>query len=388
MAAGNSFWIRVHNGDSSALASAKISHMNSAMQESLKAIVERHAELERIMADPAMFSDPSARQRIGREYADLQRVVELSNQHSAVSSELDDLRELLDGETDAEVLEMAKEESTELESRLEKIQSDIEIALIPKDAAEHADAIVEIRAGAGGDEAGLFAAELLRMYQRYAEDRKWKFDIQSTSETGVGGIKEAIFQVQGDGAFKRLRLESGVHRVQRVPVTESQGRIHTSTATVAVLPKAEEIDIEIKQEDIRVDVFHAGGAGGQNVNKVATAIRITHTPSGVVVQAQKERSQNQNRQVAMEELRARLWDMELRKQQDEISADRKAQIGTGDRSEKIRTYNFPQGRVTDHRIHLTSHQLGQIMEGELDEFIDALIREEQALKLAAITAAS
>jgi peptide chain release factor 1 len=358
------------------------------MQESLKAIVERHAELERMMADPAMFADPSARQRIGREYTDLQRVVELSNQHSAASSELDDLRELLDGETDAEVLEMAREESTELESRLEKIQSDIEIALIPKDAAEHADAIVEIRAGAGGDEAGLFAAELLRMYQRYAEDRKWKVDIQSTSETGVGGIKEAIFQVQGDGAFKRLKLESGVHRVQRVPVTESQGRIHTSTATVAVLPKAEEIDIEVKQGDIRIDVFHSGGAGGQNVNKVATAIRITHTPSGVVVQAQKERSQNQNRQVAMEELRARLWDIELRKQQDEISADRKAQVGTGDRSEKIRTYNFPQGRVTDHRIHLTSHQLGQIMEGELDEFIDALIREEQALKLAAITAAS
>jgi len=341
-----------------------------------------------MMADPAMFADPSARQRIGREYIDLQRVVELSNQHSAASSELDDLRELLDGETDAEVLEMAREESTELESRLEKIQSDIEIALIPKDAAEHADAIVEIRAGAGGDEAGLFAAELLRMYQRYAEDRKWKVDIQSTSETGVGGIKEAIFQVQGDGAFKRLKLESGVHRVQRVPVTESQGRIHTSTATVAVLPKAEEIDIEVKQGDIRIDVFHSGGAGGQNVNKVATAIRITHTPSGVVVQAQKERSQNQNRQVAMEELRARLWDIELRKQQDEISADRKAQVGTGDRSEKIRTYNFPQGRVTDHRIHLTSHQLGQIMEGELDEFIDALIREEQALKLAAITAAS
>jgi len=185
-----------------------------------------------------------------------------------------------------------------------------------------------------------------------------------------------------------LKLESGVHRVQRVPVTESQGRIHTSTATVAVLPKAEEIDIEVKQEDIRIDVFHSGGAGGQNVNKVATAIRITHNPTGVVVQAQKERSQNQNRQVAMEELRARLWDLELRKQRDEISADRKAQVGTGDRSEKIRTYNFPQGRVTDHRIHLTSHQLGQIMEGELDEFIDALIREEQTLKLAAVTAAS
>jgi len=362
--------------------------MNLAMQESLKAIVARHAELERMMADPEVFADPSARQRIGREYSDLQRVVEFSNQHTAASSELDDLREMLEGENDPDVLEMAKEESAELESRLEDIQTNIELALIPKDAAEHADAIVEIRAGVGGDEAGLFAAELLRMYQRYAEGRKWKFEIQNTNDTGVGGIKEAIFQVQGDGAFKRLKLESGVHRVQRVPVTESQGRIHTSTATVAVLPKADEIDVEVKAEDIRIDVFHSGGAGGQNVNKVATAIRITHNPTGVVVQAQKERSQNQNRQVAMEELRARLWDLELRKQQDEISADRKAQVGTGDRSEKIRTYNFPQGRVTDHRIHFTSHQLGQIMEGELDEFIDALIREEQALKLAAVTAAS
>jgi len=385
---GRSFWDRAYKGGFDMPPGAKISSMNEGMQQSLKAIVERHAELERIMSDPAMFADPSARQRIGREYSDLQRVVEFSNKHTTASSELDDLRELLEGETDAEVLEMAKEESAELESRLEGLQSDIEIALIPKDAAEHADAIVEIRAGAGGDEAGLFAAELLRMYQRYSEGRKWKFDIQNTNDTGVGGIKEAIFQVQGDGAFKRLKLESGVHRVQRVPVTESQGRIHTSTATVAVLPKADEIDVEVKAEDIRIDVFHSGGAGGQNVNKVATAIRITHNPTGVVVQAQKERSQNQNRQVAMEELRSRLWDLELRKQQDEISADRKAQVGTGDRSEKIRTYNFPQGRVTDHRIHLTSHQLGQIMEGELDEFIDALIREEQALKLAAVTAAS
>ncbi len=356
------------------------------MENRLQAIAERHSELERMMADPAVVSDSRQRQKIGREYADLQHVVDLTSEFAKASTELADLKELLASESDQEVLEMAREESSELEQRTAHLQGEIEIALLPRDAAEHADAIVEIRAGAGGDEAGLFAAELLRMYQRYSEGRGWKFSIQNSNETGVGGIKEAIFQVQGEGAYSRLKLESGVHRVQRVPVTESQGRIHTSTATVAVLPKAEEIDIEIKQDELRIDVYHSGGAGGQNVNKVATAIRITHEPSGLVVQAQKERSQNQNRQVAMEELRARLWDQELKKQQDEISANRKAQVGSGDRSEKIRTYNFPQGRVTDHRIHLTSHNLAAIMEGDIDEFIDALIREEQALKLAAITA--
>ncbi len=356
------------------------------MKSRLQAIAERHSELERMMADPEVVSDSRQRQKIGREYADLQRIVTLTSEFEKARAELDDLQELLAGESDQEVVEMAREESAELEQRTSDLQGEIEIALLPKDAAEHADAIVEIRAGAGGDEAGLFAAELVRMYQRYSESRGWKFSIQNSNETGVGGIKEAIFQVQGGGAYSRLKLESGVHRVQRVPVTESQGRIHTSTATVAVLPKAEEIDIEIKQEDLRIDVYHSGGAGGQNVNKVATAIRITHEPSGIVVQAQKERSQNQNRQVAMEELRARLWDQELKKQQEEISANRRAQVGSGDRSEKIRTYNFQQGRVTDHRIHLTSHNLVAIMEGDIDEFIDALIREEQALKLAAVTA--
>ena len=356
------------------------------MKNRLQAIVEHHSELERMMADPEVVSDSRQRQKIGREYASLQRVVTLISEFEKASAELSDLKELLAGESDQEVVEMAREESAELEQRTADLQGEIEIELLPKDAAEHADAIVEIRAGAGGDEAGLFAAELVRMYQRYSETRGWKFSIQNSNETGVGGIKEAIFQVQGGGAYSRLKLESGVHRVQRVPVTESQGRIHTSTATVAVLPKAEEIDIEIKQEDLRIDVYHSGGAGGQNVNKVATAIRITHEASGIVVQAQKERSQNQNRQVAMEELRARLWDQELKKQQDEISANRRSQVGSGDRSEKIRTYNFPQGRVTDHRIHLTSHNLAAIMEGDIDEFIDALISEEQALKLAAVTA--
>ena len=262
---------------------------------------------------------------------------------------------------------------------------EIRNALIPKDATEHADAVIEVRAGAGGDEAGLFAGDLVRMYQRYAELRNWKFKELDTSESGVGGIKEATIEISGDGAFRRLKLESGVHRVQRVPTTESQGRIHTSTATIAVMPKAEELDIEINDNDIRTDVFHSGGAGGQNVNKVATAIRLTHIPTGLVVTCQNERSQLQNRVQAMDILRSRLWDTQLRQQQQEIAASRKAQVGTGDRSEKIRTYNFPQSRVTDHRINYTSHQLNRILEGEIDEFVDALLAEEQARKLSSIS---
>ncbi len=355
------------------------------MKERFGAIVDRHAELERMMADPVALSDPRQRQKVGREYSELQTVVTLINEMEDGTTELDDLKEMIASETDSDVQAMAREEAGPLEERLGDLEKKLEIALLPKDATEHADAIVEIRAGAGGDEAGLFAGQLLRMYQRYGESRGWKVQIQDSNETGVGGVKQAVFQVQGDGAFTRLKLESGVHRVQRVPSTESQGRIHTSTATVAVLPKAEEVDVEIVPDDLRVDVYHAGGHGGQNVNKVATAIRITHGPSGIVVQAQKERSQNQNRQVAMEELRSRLWDMEIRKQQESISANRKAQVGTGDRSEKIRTYNFPQNRVTDHRIKHTSHNLEGILEGEIDEFVDALLREEQALKLGAIS---
>ena len=254
--------------------------------------------------------------------------------------------------------------------------------MLPKDETEHADAVIEIRAGAGGDEAGLFASEIFRMYQRYAENRKWKLKILSQNDTGVGGLKEVTFELQGERAYQRLHLESGVHRVQRVPATESQGRIHTSTTTVAVLPKAEELDIQINDNDLKIDVFHSGGAGGQNVNKVATAIRITHLPSGLVVQCQNERSQLQNKLQGMEILRSRLWDMELRKRNEAISANRKAQVGTGDRSEKIRTYNFPQSRITDHRIGYTSHQMQNVLSGELDEFIDALLQEEQARKLA------
>ncbi|MDA1296462.1 MAG: peptide chain release factor 1 [Chloroflexi bacterium] len=359
------------------------------MQESMLArlgeISDRHAEVERLLSLPETAQDAGAMRRLGQEYSDLQRVVDLWHEYESASKALDEARNLIAEETDPEMLDMAGAEASEMEARIAPLIEGIQGALIPKDATEHADAVIEIRAGAGGDEAALFAADLLRMYQRYAETRGWKLGVLDSSETGVGGVKEVVFEVSGDGAFRRLKLESGVHRVQRVPSTESQGRIHTSTATVAVLPKVEEVDLEINDIDIRTDVYHSGGAGGQNVNKVATAIRLTHIPTGIVVTCQNERSQLQNRQKAMEILRARLWDEQRRQQQSEIAADRKAQVGTGDRSEKIRTYNFPQSRVTDHRINFTSHQLDRVLEGNIDEFVDALLSEEQARKMASVT---
>ena len=355
------------------------------MEARLKEIAERHGEVERLMSQPETASDPNAIRRLGREYSQLQHIVELWNDMSRTQTDLKGAEEIIAEEDDPEVLEMATTEAEELKEKLETLSADIKIELLPKDETELADAVVEVRAGAGGDEAGLFAAEVLRMYQRYAESRKWKLKVLSQNDTGVGGLKEVTFEIEGERAYQRLHLESGVHRVQRVPSTESQGRIHTSTATVVVMPKAEEIDRQIEDNDLKIDVFHSGGAGGQNVNKVATAIRITHLPSGLVVQCQNERSQLQNKFQAMEILRSRLWDMELRKQQAEISATRKAQVGTGDRSEKIRTYNFPQSRITDHRIGYTSHQMQNVLGGELDGFIDALLQEEQARKLAAVS---
>ncbi len=357
--------------------------MQQSMEARLKEIADRHSEVEQLMSQPETASNPNAIRRLGREYSQLQHVVELWNDVTRTRSDMEGAQEMVADEDDPEVLEMAKAEVEELGEKLEALTAEIRLELLPKDETEHADAVVEIRAGTGGDEAGLFAAEVFRMYQRYAETRKWKLKILNENDTGVGGIKEVTFEIAGERAYQRLHLESGVHRVQRVPVTESQGRIHTSTATVVVMPKAEELDVEINDKDLKIDVFHSGGAGGQSVNKLATAIRITHLPSGLVVQCQNERSQLQNKLQAMEILRSRLWDMELRKQQEEISANRKAQVGTGDRSEKIRTYNFPQSRITDHRIGYTSHQMQQVLGGELDGFIDALLQEEQARKLAA-----
>jgi peptide chain release factor 1 len=360
--------------------------MQDSMLSRLQEIADRHAEVERLLSLPETSQDPNAMRRLGREYSELQKIVDLWREYDSASKALEQAQAILAEETDPEMLDMATAEVSELEEKIGPLVDSIQTELIPKDATEHADAVVEIRAGAGGDEAGLFAADLLRMYQRYAEARGWKLAVLDSNETGVGAIKEVVFEVSGDGAYRCLKLESGVHRVQRVPATESQGRIHTSTATVAVLPKAEEVDLEINDNDIRTDVYHSGGAGGQNVNKVATAIRLTHIPTGIVVTCQNERSQLQNRLKAMEILRSRLWDEQIRAQQSEIAADRKAQVGTGDRAEKIRTYNFPQSRVTDHRINYTSHQLERVLGGDIDEFVDALLSEEQARKLAAVGA--
>ena len=346
---------------------------------------DRHGEIEREMSKPEVASNPALLRKLGREYNELQTVIKLWEEYEWARDSVEQAQAMLESESDLELLELARSESIEMERRSEELDLELRAALLPKDVAEHADAVVEIRAGAGGDEAGLFAAGLFRMYQRYGERRGWPSKIVSFNETGVGGVKEVVFEVAGDGAYSRLKHESGVHRVQRVPVTESQGRIHTSTATVAVLRRPEDIDIQVSDSDLKVDVFHAGGHGGQNVNKVATAIRITHLPTGTVAICQNERSQLQNRMQAMEILRARLWDQELRRQQAAISADKRAQVGTGDRSEKIRTYNYPQNRVTDHRIGHTSHQLERVLDGEIDEFVDALLREEQSRKLAALS---
>ena len=359
--------------------------MLESTRAKLKGVADRHQEVERLMALPRNASDPNALKKLGREYNTLQRVVGLFSKYEKAEESLRQAEQLIATETDPEVVQLAKAEALELSAALGTLEKQISESLIPEDATAHADAVIEIRAGAGGEEAGLFAAELFRMYQRYAERKGWKADIIDTSDTGIGGIKEVVFEVSGEGTFRHLKLESGVHRVQRVPATESSGRIHTSTATVAVLPKAEDIDVQINDGDLKIDIYHASGHGGQNVQKVATAVRITHLPSGLVVSCQNERSQLQNKLKAMDVLRSRLWDMELRKQHDAISADRKSQVGTGDRSEKIRTYNYPQTRVTDHRINHTSHQMQRVLDGDLDEFIDALLREEQARKLAAAT---
>mgnify|MGYP003747912245 FL=1 len=358
--------------------------MQQSMEARLKEIADRHGEVERLMSEPETASNPNAIRKLGQEYSQLQHVVELWNQMTSAQTDLEGAEEMIAEEDDEEVLEMANMEAAELKEKLTTLFDEIKLELLPKDETEHADAVVEIRAGAGGDEAGLFAAEVYRMYQRYAESRKWKIKVLSENSTGVGGLKEVTIEIEGERAYQRLHLESGVHRVQRVPETESQGRIHTSTATVAVMPKAEELDLVIEDNELKIDVFHSGGAGGQNVNKVATAIRITHLPTGLVVQCQNERSQLQNKLQGMEILRSRLWDMKLRERNAEISANRKAQVGSGDRSEKIRTYNFPQSRITDHRIGYTSHQMQNVMSGELDGFIDALLQEEQARKLAAV----
>lgn len=356
------------------------------MLERMRAVEDRSEELDRMMADPEIAVDYSRIQELAKEQAQLREVVELSRELRAIESEANDLEMLLREESDPELTELAREELAELETRRESTEQALKLALIPKDPNDEKNVIVEIRAGTGGDEAGLFAADLYRMYNRYAQRRSWKTEVIDLNETGIGSVKEIVFEVKGRGAYSRLKHESGVHRVQRVPVTESSGRIHTSAATVAVLPEAEEVDVEVSNEDLQIDVFHASGHGGQNVQKVATAIRITHKPTGIVAICQDERSQLKNKEKAMSVLRSRILAQEMERQQRERSDARRSQVGSGDRSERVRTYNFPQSRITDHRIGLTVHSLAQSLDGDIDGIIEALLEEEQTQKLANVQA--
>lgn len=353
------------------------------MLKQLEKIEKRFKELEEEISKPEIMTDISKLQKLAQERAGLEGLVDSFREYKKVNQALKYTAQVLEEETDKEMLEMAREELEVLETKKEQMVSDLRLALLPKDPNDNKDIIMEIRAGTGGDEAGLFAADLYRMYTRYAQLKGWKVDIINMSESSIGSIKEAVFEIKGKGAFSRFKYERGVHRVQRVPQTESSGRIHTSTATVAVLPVADEVDIEIGPNDLRTDIFHASGAGGQNVNKVATAVRLTHIPTGIVVACQDERSQLKNRTKAMSVLRARLLDMEQRKQESEITEERRSQVGTGERSEKIRTYNFPQDRLTDHRIGLTMHNLPKILEGDIDDLISAIASYEQAKQMEA-----
>ena len=351
------------------------------MLERLSSVEEKYEELNKLLADPEVVADYTKVQQYAKEQSVMREVVELAREYREVIKEIADLREMLRSESDSEILSLAKDEQATLEGNKEDVEERLRIALVPTDPNDDKNVIIEIRAGTGGEEAGLFASNLYRMYSRLAQRLNWKLEVIDSNSTGIGGLKEIIFQVRGDQAYSKLKHESGVHRVQRVPTTESSGRIHTSAATVAVLPEAEEVDVEIKQEDLQIDIYHASGHGGQNVQKVATAVRIKHIPSGLVTTCQDERSQHKNKEKALAVLRSRLLAAEIEKQQQEITDTRRSQVGSGDRSERVRTYNFPQGRITDHRIGLTSYNLEQVLDGDLMEFIEALVQVEQARKL-------
>ena len=354
------------------------------MFDKLELLIEKFEELEKKIIDPEIMKDMNVWQKLAKEHGDMKPIVEKYREYSKHKKELEENKEMLKEGLDDDMKDLVKEEISELEDSIEKEEQELKILLLPKDPNDDKNVFMEVRAGTGGDEAGLFAEDLLRMYRMFADKQRWKTEIMSISEQGVGGIKEVVFLVKGQGAYSKLKYESGVHRVQRVPATESSGRIHTSAATVAVLPEVEDVDVVINQNDLRIDVYRASGNGGQCVNTTDSAVRITHIPTGLVVTCQDEKSQLKNKDKAMKILKSRLYEKYLEEQNKDIADARKSQIGSGDRSERIRTYNFPQGRVTDHRINMTIYQLDSFLNGDIGDMIDALITSDQAKKMLAI----
>ncbi|EHL15844.1 peptide chain release factor 1 [Peptoanaerobacter stomatis] len=351
------------------------------MFENLSSLKDKYADLEIKISDPEIINNQEQWQKLMKEHAELSPVVSKYNEYVKSTEDIKGAKDIIANETDEDLRDLAKEELSDLEENLEKVIEELKILLLPKDPNDDKNVIVEIRGGAGGEEAALFAGVLFRMYSMYASNRRWKVELMSSNETGIGGYKEVIFMISGKGAYSRLKFESGVHRVQRVPETESQGRIHTSTVTVAVLPEAEDVEVNLDLNDVRVDVFRSSGNGGQSVNTTDSAVRLTHIPTGIVISMQDEKSQLKNKEKAFKILKAKLYDIELEKAQKEMASQRKSQVGTGDRAERIRTYNYPQGRVSDHRIGLNLYKLEAFLNGDLDEVIDALITTAQAENL-------